>query len=338
MEEKNNNQDGDEGLSEDNSSSLENNTTSIQDDAENIDATGDSDEGSSERLPEQPRKNLLQRIKSSINIYLLLMIGVLLIASAIVLLTYLTSKKNTGTSNLSSSSLTENALQQLASSDTNASVGNTNQVLTVQSSSIFAGKVLIRQDLEVAGNLTVGNTLTINGISVSGTAQIGQLDVSSDESVGGNDSIQGSVTVGKGIQVNGPGLFSGQITAPQITTPDLQISGDLVLTHHLVTGGSAPKSTSGNALGLGGTTSISGDDTAGSININTGASPIAGCFATINFSTSFNTTPHVLITPIGSYAASVGFYVNRSSKSFSICGTVAAPQNVNFGFDYFVAD
>lgn len=337
MEEKNNDQGGgDSGSLEETSASLENNTTAVEGGGDTIDATGNS-EGSSE-APKQPPKNIFARIKSGMNIYLLLMIGVLLIAVAIVLVTYLTSKKISGTSSLSSSSLTQNALEQLANSDANATVGTTNQVLTVQSSSIFAGKVLMRQDLEVAGNLTVGNTLTINDISVSGTAQIGQLDVSQDESIGGNDSIQGSLTVGKGLQVNGPGLFSGQITAPQITTPNLQISGDLVLTHHLVTGGTTPNSTDGGALGGGGTTSVSGDDTAGSVNINTGSSPTAGCFITITYRASFNTVPHVIVSPIGYDAGLVGYYVTRNLTSFSICGTTAALPNANFGFDYFVAD
>ena len=232
--------------------------------------------------------------------------------------------------------MSQSALQQLANS--NATVGNPNQVLNVESSAIFAGKVLLRQDLEVAGNLQIGGALTLNDISVSGSGQIGQLQVNQNLSVAGNSSIQGDITIGKSLQDNGSGSFTGAITAPQITTSDFQLNSDLIITHHITAGGSTPSISNGASMNGGGTTSLSGSDTSGSITINTGGSPVGGCFTNVTFSTRFNSTPHVLVTPIGPAAAGLSYYVLRTSSSFSVCDTTTPPSNTSFGFDYWIVE
>lgn len=331
-----------EGQPAEPSASLESNTTSVESgdpSDSNIDATGETPADAPLQEKPEKEKNLFKRIRSGLNIYLLLMIVILFISVGIVVVTYMTSKHDSGSTNISSSQqLTQNALEQLANSDSNATIGTSSQVLTVQSSAIFSGKVLMRQDLEVAGNLDIGNTLTLNDLSVSGTAQTGQLNVNKDLSVSGNDNVQGSETVGKSLQVNGPGIFSGPITAPQLTTSSFQLNSDLVLTHHIVTGGSTPKAAFGSALGSGGTASLSGNDTAGSVNVNTGSNTSSGCFVTINFTSAFHTVPHVVASPIGIGAGTLNYYVDRTATSFSICDATAPPQYDNFGFDYIVLD
>lgn len=275
-----------------------------------------------------------RRLVSKFNIYLLLLILILIIASAVVIGAYTASKRNPTTTDSSSNGLSQSALQQLANS--NASVGSSNQVLTVQSSAIFAGRVLARQDVEVAGNLQIGGSLALNNITVAGTAQFGQAQVNKNLSVAGNTSLQGTASIAKSLQVSGGGTFGGAVSTPQLTAGSLQLSGDLVLTHHITAGGGTPGRSNGNALGGGGTSSVSGSDTSGSITINTGSSPAAGCFITVNFASAFGSTPHVIITPVGSNAAGLNYYVNRSTSSFSVCAASAAPANVSFGFDYFV--
>lgn len=304
-------------------------------DSKTIDATSDAPGAPKPDLI-KPHVSFFKRLRSGLNIYLVLMIVVLLIAVIIVIITYLTSKHESGITNLNSQNLSQNTLQQLANSS--ATVGSSNQILNVESSAIFAGKVLLRQDLEVAGNLQVGGALAINDISVSGTAQIGQLQLNKDLSVAGNASVQGDTTLGKSLQVNGNGSFSGPITAPQITTSDLQLNSDLIITHHITAGGATPSISNGIALTGGGTASVSGSDTSGSITINTGSSPVMGCFATLTFNTKFNSTPHVLITPIGPSSGGLAYYVNRSSTSFSVCDATAPPADTSFGFDYWAVD
>jgi hypothetical protein len=96
--------------------------------------------------------------------------------------------------------------------------------------------------------------------------------------------------------------------------------------------------TSRTAVGGGGTASLSGSDTSGSVTINTGGSPPAGCFATVTFSKVFASTPHVVLTPVGSAAAGLQYYVTRSTTGFAVCTASAAPAGQSFGFDYVALD
>ncbi len=291
--------------------------------------------------PSQTPEPLLQkpgrfrRLRQRFNIYLLLFGFVLAVAIIIILVAYLESRQST-TGNVPTQNLSQSTLQQLANS--NATVGSNQSVLNVESSAVFAGQVLVRQNLEVAGNLQIGGTVALSNITVNGTSQFGQVNVNKNLAVAGDTAIQGAATISKSLQVSGSGTFSGTLSAPQVTTSTLQLNGDLVLTHHISAGGSTPSRSNGPALGSGGTSSVSGSDTAGSITINTGGSPAAGCFITVTFASAYGATPHVLVTPIGSAAAGLNYYVNRSTTSFSVCDASVPPAGSSFGFDYFIVD
>jgi cytoskeletal protein CcmA (bactofilin family) len=276
-----------------------------------------------------------RRLRQRFNIPILLFGLVILIAFGIVIVAYLQSKKSS-TSHAQTQSLSQSTLEQLANSD--ATVGNNQSILNVESSAVFAGQVLVRQNLQVAGNLQIGGTLALSNIAVAGTSQLGQATVNKNLAVAGDTAIQGSATIAKSLQVSSSGTFGGSLSAPQIVTSSLQLNGDLVLTHHISVGGSTPSRTTGSALGSGGSASVSGSDTAGAISINTGGGPAAGCFVTINFTASYTNTPFVQITPIGSSAGGLSYYVNRSATSFSVCDTSPPPAGASFGFDYFVVE
>lgn len=260
----------------------------------------------------------------------------MIVAVIIVVAAYWSNKNDSTGPDIASQTLSQKAFEQLANSD--ATVGSSSQVLSVQSNAVFAGKVLVRQGFEVAGNLQVGGTLGLNSLAVAGTAQFGQAQVNKDLSVAGNTGLQGAVSIAKSLQVSGNGSFGGNLSAAQLSASTLQLSGDLTLTHHLVIGGATPGRSNGSALGGGGTASVSGGDTGGSITVNTGSSPAAGCFVTVNFSARYGSTPRVLLTPVGSAAGTLDFYVNRSATGFSVCDSTAPPAGSSFGFDYFVFD
>jgi hypothetical protein len=281
-----------------------------------------------------PHKPWWQRFSGRFNTYTLLFSVVLLIGLIIVAATYISSRHGSAPTDISSQTLSQKTFEQLAATD--ATVGSSSQVLSVQSNAVFAGKVLVRQGFEVAGNLQVGGTLGINSLAVAGTAQFGQAQVNKDLSVAGNTGLQGSLTVGKSLQVSGNGSFGGSLTAAQVTASSLQLNGDFVLTHHISIGGATPGRSNGSALGSGGTASVSGGDSGGSITINTGSGPAAGCFITVNFSARYGSTPRVILTPVGSAAGGLGYYVNRTPTSFSVCDASTPPANSSFGFDYFV--
>ena len=282
------------------------------------------------------KKSPVGKLKSKLNIYLIVLISIMLMAGTIIAIALIQSQSSSKNNKLKPQTLDQSTLQQLANND--ATVGSSQYILNVVSNAIFAGQVLVRQGLEVAGNLKVGGTAALNNVSVAGTGQFGQATITNNLSVGGNGAIQGSVTIAKSLQVTNGGSFGGALTAPQITTSNLQLNGNLVLQHHISSSGSIPNRTGGTGLGNGGSVSINGTDTAGSITVNTGSSTAVGCFITVTFSTPFDTIPHIQVTPVGTGAAGVGFYINRSTTNFSICGTIPAPQGSTFGFDYFVID
>lgn len=290
--------------------------------------------------PPKEKKHFLRRLWQKINIYLLLFILIILITAAAVIVLYLKNKSTNNEVNnngqIASQGLSANALQQLAANG--VQVGDPKQTLNIQSNSVFSGAILVRGELQVAGGLKIGSgTLSVPSLNVTGSGTINQLQTQS-LSVSGNAGVQGQLTVQSNLSVNGSGTFNGALSTPQLTAGRLQITGDLAITRHLVAGGSIPGRSNGGALGAGGTSSVSGSDTAGSVSIRTGGGTGSGCFVTVNFARSFSSTPHVVVTPVGSAAASINYYIQRSTGSFSICTTNAAPANASFGYDYIAFD
>ncbi len=276
-----------------------------------------------------------KRLLKKMNVYLLIFIFLLLVAGVIAISVYLTSKRAEDTI-VPTQTLTDETLKQLATSD--VTVGQPKQVLNVQSNAAFAGKVFIRDSLEVAGPIQVGGSINVPGITVSGNSVFEQLQVNKGLSVQGDTSLQGQLSVQRNLTVAGGATFGGPVSAPILSVNTLQLNGNLSLTRHFAVGGATPSRSNGEALGNGGTTAVSGSDIAGSININTGANAAAGCFATVNFTTRYNSTPRVLVTPIGSPGGSLAYYVNRSATSFSVCTANVPPSNASFGFDYFIVE
>src|SRR5262249_36249372 len=149
-------------------------------------------------------------------------------------------------------------------------------------------------------------TITVSGVSNLNTAQISTLSVAQNTTlqgavslnstlnVAGKLSTSNDVNIGKSLNVN------GSLTAPRITTGNLTLGGNgtLTLNNHVKASGPTPNRSQGSAVGGGGSTSISGSDLAGTVNINTGNSPHPGCFVTVTFVQRYDSTPRVMITPV----------------------------------------
>lgn len=276
------------------------------------------------------------RLWQRVNVYVLLFVLLIIIASGVIAGFVIKDKKNAAPkSSTSSQGLSQSTLQQLANTD--VTVGSSSQTLNVASNAVFAGSVLIRSNLDVAGTVAIGGNLTLPGITVSGSSQLGQVNATGI-AVSGIETVQGVLTAKNGLNVSGNSTFSGSVSTAALVTSNLTISGNLNLTHHITAGGAIPSLAKGTAVGGGGSASVSGSDTSGTVIINTGSSPPAGCFATITFAQAFAATPHVVVTPIGSGAGGLQYYVDRSTTNFSICALNAAGATQTFGFDYIVLD
>lgn len=319
------------------SGSLEDQTTVVETAGSTSTATsqGAATQGDGAKQPDikKPKRSFKERLLHQ-NIYLLLFFVLALVSVVISVAIYLHGKQGQVDSDgITSQSLTADSLSQLANSD--VTVGDPKQLLTVQSNAIFAGSVLVQKDLEIAGKLKVGSSLSLTGITVAGQSVFDDLQVTKDLQVAGDASVQGKLNA-RSLGVSGDASFGGTVTATNLVANVLNISGDLKLTHHIVAGGATPTRSNGGALGSGGTSSVSGSDTSGSITVNTGGSAGAGCFITVNFRQKYNSTPQVIISPIGSGAAGLSYYATRSTSSFSVCTASNPPDSTTFGFDYIV--
>jgi cytoskeletal protein CcmA (bactofilin family) len=287
------------------------------------------------------KPNPIVRLWRALNIYLLIFGLLVIIALAVFAISYLNSRKEPDVPVTALQNLTQEQLAEIAAGD--AQVGDPRYVLNVQSDAVFAGSALFRGDLNVAGSLQLGEPLTIPSITVSGTGnltniQTETLSVADTMTVQGKVTIQSSAIIRDDLTIGGDSRVEGTLTASKISTPILELTGNTTLNlgSHLATDGSAPSRATGSAVGSGGTSSVSGNDAAGTVNINTGTGTAAGCFAAITFAIPFDSTPAVLITPVGDAAAALEYYITRSATGFSVCTANPAPTGRSFAFDYFV--
>lgn len=296
----------------------------------------DKKDGKKDGKSDEKKGNLFQRLISHVNIYFLLFIFIMLLAAIIIFLAMRINKK-TDTSNnpVSSQDLSQDTLDKLKESENN--IGDPKQTLNIESNAVFSGKVLVRDSLDVAGTIKVGGNLSLPGITVAGTSTFDEVQMNTMQ-VAEDAQILGTLSVQKGLTVSGGGTFSGPISAPQITVETFQLANDLIITRHIDAGGSTPTISAGGGIGGGGTVSVSGADTAGTVTINTGGGTSAGLLATVTFARAFNETPHVVITPVGSAAAQTGYYITRTRNGFTVNANNTPPVGASISFDYVAID
>jgi cytoskeletal protein CcmA (bactofilin family) len=265
----------------------------------------------------------------------LLLVAVLIIASVAAALFSL-KFNNDSQKNPKKTSLTDQQLSELKGSTT--VVGDPQQILDVQSNSVFEGQVLIRNNLDVAGSIKVGGPLSLSSVTVGGTSSFGNVGVNGNLTVNGATVLQGTASLQKNLAVAGSATFGGTVSAGRISVSTLQLTGDLVLNRHIIASGGLPGRTNGSALGSGGTASVNGSDAGGTVTVNTGGGPPAGCFISISFRQAYNTIPHVIISPSNSSSAGLNYYTNRSPTGFSVCTTSVPAGSTTYLFDYVVFD
>lgn len=288
----------------------------------------------------QPGEKKLSPVKQflrKVNVYFLIFLLICVITGIIAAVNYLNSQKAPVEPSIGDQTLSQDELKQLANTD--ASVGGTSQTLTIQGNAIIAGQTLMRGNLNVAGNIQAGGSMQASSLTISGESNLGSTQINSLQ-VATNTAVQGNTTL-RNLSVSGTTSLSGPVTASQLTVSRLIMSGnaELQIPNHIsFTGPSPGRSVNSSVLGGGGSASINGSDTTGTININTGNNPSAGCFSRITFSQPFSNQPHVIVSPVGSGAGLSQYYVDRDKTGFSICTVNAAPANRTFAFDYFVTN
>lgn len=198
---------------------------------------------------------------------------------------------------------------------------NSKQQLVISPDTVFKNTVQIHDAVDTDKGLNVGGNLNVKGSTTLQGPAI--LD--------GNLAVRGSLSV------------SGALTAPSLNVGSLGLatlnaSGNINFGGHLVPGGAVP-TVKPSAGASGGTVSISGNDTAGTITITIGNdSPLAGEMAIINFHSPFTTTPKVQLTPINSAAAGLNYFATRTPNFFTINSASTPASAGSYVFDYLITN
>jgi hypothetical protein len=180
----------------------------------------------------------------------------------------------------------------------------------------FAGGIQ-GSSASLSSTLTVAGAATLNGsLTATGTALYKNTANSSSAF-----QIQDSSSVA---------LFTADTSATKIIIRSLDVTYNLSVAGHIVTGGATPSVAANAAACTAPTVSISGTDTAGSIIVTTGTGCGAtGSLATVTFVTAFGATPKIVLTPAGANAAQLNAYQDDSALttgSFQV-GIVNAPAD-----------
>jgi predicted RNase H-like HicB family nuclease len=132
---------------------------------------------------------------------------------------------------------------------------------------------------------------------------------------------------------------SGNTTLNNLTVTGLTTLGEVRINGKIMTGGAAPQVTGQAAGGAGAQVTVTGNDTAGRIEIITGSSPIDDDLLKLVFNSAFTggSTPEVVISPVGKGSASILPYVDGIDPTGFVLGAGAQPlANTKYVFTYHV--
>jgi hypothetical protein len=190
--------------------------------------------------------------------------------------------------------------------------------LTISSSVLFKSTMEVQGNTKLDKDLAVGGNATVNGTTV----------------------MQGPVGINNNLAVRGALSVGGPLNAPtlnvgSLTVTNMNISGNFNFGGHILPNGATPSARISAAAG-GGTVTVSGNDTAGTIIINAGGASGPGEMAIVTFRSPFSTTPHVQLTPINGASAALNYFTTRSSNTFSVETGSNTTPGTTYGYDYLV--
>lgn len=226
-------------------------------------------------------------------------------------------------------------------------IGTEGTSLVVGPDASFNGTLTVKDDVTISGQLNLNEKITATDASLAnldaGETNLTNLNVNGDSTttnlnlrqnliVAGSSQLQGPttltglLTVGNSVNVTGNLAVGGTFSMNAFQTNTLVVGG------RISTRGNSPSVLKGDALASTDTVSISGNDISGTVAVNVGSGSRSGIVAYVSFASAYNTTPHVVITPIGPGVSD--FYVNRSSSGFSI--GVGSISSGGHAFDFIV--
>jgi hypothetical protein len=259
---------------------------------------------------------------------------------------YLTRTK-TKTTKPTVTTLDQADLNKLGAFFQGDTAGGAGQVLTINSSSYFKGRTAIGNDLKVEGATSVDGPTQLGDLTVNKTSTLGVTNVRGQLTVSGPLNLQSPATLAAGgsvtgnLTVSGNGSFGGSLSAGLVSVTTLNVLSTLNLSGHLIITGNVPSVSPADGAGNGPTVTIDGNDSAGTVTINTGSyapsiNHAGGLLVNVNFHTAYGKVPHVLITPIGSSSGSLNYYVQKTASGFTVGTSTNPTAATGYTFDYWV--
>lgn len=279
---------------------------------------------------------------------LLTFLGAIIAAGAILgAYAYLTRNTSKPSSPAKVTTLDKAELDKLDAFFSGNSAGKASEVLTISSSSLFQNRVAMASDLKVVGGIQVSGPTALGDLTVDKTATLGVTNIRGQLTVAGPVNLQSPAILGAGatisgnLAVSGNGSFGGSLSAGVINARDVSVSGTLSLGGHLAITGQNPSVSPGSEAGSGASATVDGNDSSGTVTINTGTvgfqpQSVGGLLATVTFRAAYPRVPRIIISPVGQNAGTLDYYVIKTANNFIIGTGSDAKSNTSYTFDYWV--
>lgn len=233
--------------------------------------------------------------------------------------------------------------------------GSKGTELVVGPDSRFSGKLTVGSDVTIGGQLSLNSKFSaadaslaklqagdtsVNQLNVNGDGTVSNFNLRQNLSVAGTTRLQGPVTlnqlltVANNVNVSGNLAVGGILTARGFQASSLTSDTTLTIGGHVITRGAAPNVGRGPAVGSGGTVSLSGNDAAGTIAVNTGGGAGNGVLAQVAFRNQYGSTPRVVVSAVGGPGMG-SLYVTRTVGGFTVGVNGAVPPG-GYAIDYIV--
>lgn len=280
---------------------------------ETIEVAEERQPSSGEPTPKNKRPFNYRKLRK--RLLLAFVLSILLVGTGTAIALLAKPSKQAPTVVINTQSLDNGTLNQL----TPQGSGQAKQQLTITPDTIFKNNVTVQGTTELDKDLSVGGKVTIQG----------------DENVQGNLSVGKSLSVGSNLTVSGL-ITAASLNVGSLTLSSINLSSNLVFGGHIVPTGTEPAARASSSAG-GGTVSISGNDTAGTITITTGSGGLsAGEMAVITFKTAFAATPKVQFTPLNAAASNLHYYATHTATFFTLNSSTTPTGATTYVFDYLV--
>jgi hypothetical protein len=238
-------------------------------------------------------------------------------------------------------------LEKLGAFFTGNSAGRSSEILNINSSSLFKGRVAVDSDFKVTGGVEVTGPTALGALTVDKVATLGITNIRGQLSVDGPTTLRGAAILAAGGSVNGNltvtgnGSFGGSLSAGVVNATNLTVSGTLNIAGHLSITGPNPSVAASEGAGSGAGAQIEGNDSAGTVTITTGTIPGSvnnngSQLVIVSFKAAYGRVPKVIISPIGPNAGGLNYYVQKTATNFTIGTATNARSNTTYAFDYWV--